>query len=184
MVCFHCKEKGHKKPDCPYLKKGRESFFTKVVSNSHLNTGLFCETQDDINKLCSRETRSSVGNFSENEFQIQGLVNGRPVTMQVDCGASQTTIKRNLISQEINNGSSVPRQADALCSCGTVRALPFANVELMVNGESQNMEVVLDPDLPVSVLLGRDTKLVNKLAEHLKASPCCDRSRKPRIFRR
>lgn len=89
------------------------------------------------------------------KFLISDTCNchGRQVQMLVDTGADRTMVAAGVVKGvDIDSEQKVP----VLCVHGDMCSYPTAYVELGADGWKQWAQVVVAPNLPVAVLLGRD----------------------------
>ncbi|KAI8491893.1 hypothetical protein Bbelb_302660 [Branchiostoma belcheri] len=136
-TCYHCRETGHVKADCPSLGKG----FSKknVVAQS-----MFAQGAD--------KPWDADGNLAEDsKYRSSGAVNGQQVQVYRDTGSSRTFVNKTLVPRKAYTEDAIKvRLAN-----GAVDSVPTARVELEVDGNAREVEVGV-MNTPYPVLLGND----------------------------
>ncbi|XP_019639073.1 PREDICTED: uncharacterized protein LOC109481038 [Branchiostoma belcheri] len=132
--CFHCKEIGHVKADCPKL-------------GTSPKTSMFAQGRY---KFWDVDERSG----EESKYSSRGVVNGRRVQMYRDTGSSMTYVNQKFVPQ-----GCVPRDTVKVrLANGTVDTIPTARVKLEVGEDTRMMEVGV-MNTPYPVLLGNDYEM-------------------------
>ena len=134
--CFHCRQWGHLKYDCPKRKISQTKADPKPAFNG---------------------TASTRPEGSE-KYLKWGEVEGVSTQMLVASGCSHTMVSANSIDPDrVNNRDTVP----VLCVHGDTVEYPTAVVNLSMGGYTRRASVAVAPSLPVPVLLGRDLYDIN-----------------------
>lgn len=134
--CFSCGNWGHLSYSCPN-KKPPASLQEKPNTKA-----LFAGACDDV-----------AWNKDSYKYLKRGTVDGRPVQMLVDTGADRTIVSGEVVKMaRLDAHCKVP----VLCVHGDVCSYPTAEVVLASGPWKKKTRVAVAPNLPVSVLLGRD----------------------------
>lgn len=127
--CYHCGKYGHLMFSCP----SRDSARTQAM---------FAGEQHEV-----------AWNSESQKHLCRGHIDGRPVRMLVDTGCDMTMVSSDWVHpSQVNLKERMP----VLCVHGDTHRYPTASVLLEVEGIEQRTKVIIAPDLPVPVLLGRD----------------------------
>ena len=131
--CFSCGRWGHLSYTCPNQK----------APGKGESKALFAEACDNV-----------AWNEDSIKYLRRGTVDGRPVQMLVDTGSDRTIVSAGVVKRaKMDPSRKVPIQ----CVHGDVCSYPTAVVKLAVGPWKKETRVAVAPNLPVAVLLGRDT---------------------------
>uniref|UniRef100_A0A1X7V3C9 CCHC-type domain-containing protein n=1 Tax=Amphimedon queenslandica TaxID=400682 RepID=A0A1X7V3C9_AMPQE len=126
--CYLCGRWGHLQYSCPNKESEKKAMFAGAC--------------DDV-----------AWNEDSYKYLKRGTLNGRQVQMLVDTGADRTIVAAGVVKGvDIDSEQKV----SVLCVHGDLCSYPTAYVELGADGWKQWAQVVVAPNLPVAVLLGRD----------------------------
>ncbi len=111
------------------------------------------ETAVPKNTLYGGVCREIAWNRDSDKYLRWGKVDKKPIQMLIDTGCDTTMVRSDqLHPSKVDNTRTVP----VLCVHGDQVAYPTAEVELCLDGLAKEATVVVTPNLPVPVLLGRD----------------------------
>lgn len=128
--CYLCGKWGHLHPNQKGIQKETEK------------KAMFAGACEDV-----------AWNEDSYKYLKQGTLNGRRVQMLVDTGADRTIVAAGVVrGVKLDSEQKVP----VLCVHGDVCSYPTAYVELGADEWKKWTQVVVAPNLPVAVLLGRD----------------------------
>ncbi|XP_078694909.1 uncharacterized protein LOC144923898 [Branchiostoma floridae x Branchiostoma belcheri] len=131
LTCAFCKAPGHDVSRCRKLQKAKPQ------------NSMFCQGRYKF--------WDSDQPIPDNEWSVDGTVNGQRVHMYRDTGSTMTFVNRKFVPHDAYLGESIRvRMAN-----GTVDEIPTALVTLAVAGQQQQMEVGV-MNTPFPVLLGND----------------------------
>ena len=133
--CFQCKRFGHLMQNCP-LNRNRPP------TASGNPRALLAQSCDDV-----------AWNTHSHKYLRPGTLDGRPVQMLIDTGCDKTMVSATLVDHTtVDQQDKVP----VLCTHGDTMLYPTARVQLRMTDWESDSRVVVAPNLPVDVLLGRD----------------------------
>ncbi len=133
--CFHCRQWSHLMFNCPNRKPLKQSGAEK--------SNLYAGTCTEI-----------AWNLESDKFVRSGTLQGRPVRMLVDTGCTLTMVRSDFVEADRVNAQE---KVSVRCVHGDSVGYPTAKVELQIGNWKKEMRVAVAPDLPVAVLLGKDT---------------------------
>ena len=131
--CFQCNRFGHMMYNCPYKKEASTPARPKA--------------------LYGGSCQEVAWNEQSYKYLRRGRLDGRSVHMLVDTGSDRTMVAADFIESSKVNGSY---RVLVVCVHGDTVSYPTAVVQLQVGTWQQQARVVVVPELPVAVLLGRD----------------------------
>jgi predicted aspartyl protease len=132
--CFQCKRFGHLMRNCPLNQSGTAS--------------------GGVPKALMAQSCTNVAwNTRGHKYLRRGTLDGRPVQILIDTGGDLTMVSARLVDpSRLNMQYKVP----VLCTHGDTMLYPTATVQLQMEDWRSESQVVVAPNLPVDVLLGRD----------------------------
>ncbi|KAL2088246.1 hypothetical protein ACEWY4_015145 [Coilia grayii] len=138
IVCYHCKQEGHIKPECPHRKP-------KYSSHSCI----------------PRPGEGSAGYMGRLQTMTV-TVNGNRATALLDSGSTQTLIQPHLLEKrDYIQG----RRLKVLCVNGDEHDYPVADVYLEVQGQIYQVTVGVVERLSHSVVIGQDIGVLPELLQ-------------------
>ena len=131
--CFQCGRWGNLMYNCPNRKGSDATGATRA---------LYTKTCDEV-----------AWNVESHKYLRRGTLEGQPVQMLVDTGCEMTMVSAKLVdSARVDPHMKVP----VMCTHGDTMLYPTATVKLQTGSWECQSCVVVAPNLPVDVLLGRD----------------------------
>ena len=131
--CFQCGRWGHLMYNCPNRRENESSGATRA---------LYAKTCDEV-----------AWNVESHKYLRRGTLEGRPVQMLVDTGCEMSMVSTRLVDPaKVDSQRYVP----VMCTHGDTMLYPTATVKLQTGQWECESCVVVAPNLPVDVLLGRD----------------------------
>ena len=131
--CFQCNRFGHMMYNCPYKKE------SSTVARPKALYGGTC--------------REVAWNEQSYKYIRRGRLDGRSVQMLVDTGADRTMVAADCVNSAKVEGNDC---VSVVCVHGDTVSYPTAVVQLQMGTWQRQSRVVVAPELPVAVLLGRD----------------------------
>ncbi|KAL2095590.1 hypothetical protein ACEWY4_007738 [Coilia grayii] len=141
IVCYHCKQEGHIKPECPHRKP-------KYSSHSCI----------------PRPGEGSAG-FMGRLQTLMVMVNGNRATALLDSGSTQTLVQPHLLEKrDYIQG----RRLKVLCVNGDEHDYPVADVYLEVQGQTYQVTVGVVERLSHPVVIGQDIVVLPELLQNVQ----------------
>ncbi|KAL2092949.1 hypothetical protein ACEWY4_010261 [Coilia grayii] len=141
IVCYHCKQEGHIKPECPHRKP-------KYSSHSCI----------------PRPGEGSAG-FMGRLQTLTVMVNGNRATALLDSGSTQTLVQPHLLEKrDYIQG----RRLKVLCVNGDEHDYPVADVYLEVQGQIYQVTVGVVERLSHPVVIGQDIVVLPELLQNVQ----------------
>ena len=137
IVCYHCNQEGHIKPDCP-ARKPKESQCCLPGSGG--------------------QEQGVVGRLQTVPVQVDGKV----TSALIDTGSSQTLVQPHLVDRK---GYVSGRSLRVICVNGDEHVYPVAKVYLEVQNHTYRLTVGVVEQLSHPVVLGQDIFILPQLVQ-------------------
>ncbi|XP_078793179.1 uncharacterized protein LOC144987743 [Oryzias latipes] len=139
--CYQCNEIGHTQYTCPATRQNPPSL------------------------LCTVPRPSQPVQVQKEVVTVPVLINGQRKEALLDSGCFKSVVLESLVPRDLWNEAT----ATIGCVHGDEKAYRTAEVYLTIDGQTYLMPVVLVPELPFSVILGRDVPLLFDLIQQAHA---------------
>ena len=103
--CFYCKKPGHRLAECSTILKGRK--IPRPKTRTGMNDSIL-ETSNDVDdaivydQYTINTVQANAESYSSSMLRKQRTINGTPVTILLDCGASTNFIRPGLITKVVS----------------------------------------------------------------------------------